>query len=69
MKLIADKFNSYMRIYQLGELVLNCPKVNYKLNYKPGKLICPRTKKMVYYNDVKEKIVKYSRMSMKYKKE
>ena len=55
--------------YQLGELVLNCPKVNYKLNYKPGQLICPRTKQMVYFEDVKDKIKAYSRMPIQYKKE
>ena len=44
MKMIRNKYNPNLRYYQLGELVLNCPKVNYKLNYKPGLLICPRTK-------------------------
>jgi hypothetical protein len=58
-----------MKWYQLGELVLNCPKVNYKLNYKPGQLICPRTKKMVYFDDVKHKLEKYARMPIKYKHE
>ena len=44
MKMIQKTFNCEIKYYQLGELVLNCPKVNYKLNYKPGLLICPRTK-------------------------
>jgi len=49
--------------------VLNCPKVNYKLNYKPGKLICPRTKVEVMYDDVKDKVEAYTKMPIKYKRE
>jgi arginine-tRNA-protein transferase len=42
MKLIQQKYNPKMRYYHLGELNINCPKVNYKLNYGPGALIlCP----------------------------
>jgi hypothetical protein len=26
---------------------ISCPKVNYKLNYRPGIVICPRSKKIV----------------------
>jgi len=48
---------------------LNCPKVNYKLNYKPGKLICPRTKAIVKYEDVKQRIIDYTKMPIKYKRE
>ena len=51
-----------MRYYQLGELVYNCPKVNYKLNYKPGLLICPRTKQMVNFDDVKDRVIHYSKL-------
>lgn len=36
-----------LKYYQLGEMVVTCPKVNYKLNYKPGLIICPRTKQLV----------------------
>lgn len=69
MRKVAEVYNPHMRWYQLGELVLNCPKVNYKLNYKPGQLICPRTKRMVYFEDVKQKLIDYSRMPIKFKKE
>ena len=48
---------------------MNCPKVNYKLNYKPGILICPRTKIEVKYDDIKDKVEAYSKMPIKYKKE
>lgn len=67
MKMVAEHFNPSLKWYQLGELVLNCPKVNYKLNYKPGQLICPRSKRMVYFDDVKDKLVAYSRMPLQYK--
>jgi len=69
MRMIQEKYNPKLKYYQLGELVYNCPKVNYKLNYKPGLLICPRTKQIVNYEDAKSKIIKYSKMPMKYKKE
>jgi arginine-tRNA-protein transferase len=36
-----------LKHYQLGEMVIGCPKVNYKMNYKPGLVICPRTKAIV----------------------
>ena len=36
-----------LKYYQLGEMVKTCAKVNYKLNYKPGIIICPKTKKLV----------------------
>ena len=47
MRLIKEKYNPALKYYQLGEMVITCPKVNYKLNYKPGLIICPRTKKMI----------------------
>jgi hypothetical protein len=56
--------------YQLGELVWNCPKVNYKLNYKPGYLICPRTKQKVLLDEaIKERVIAFSKLPIKYKRE
>lgn len=69
MKQVAENFNPSLKWYQLGELVLNCPKVNYKLNYRPGQIICPRSKQMVYFDDVKDKLEAYAKMPIKYKKE
>lgn len=43
MKKLRQDLNKDMQYYQLGELVINAPKVNYKLNYKPGLVVCPRT--------------------------
>lgn len=36
-----------------------CPKVNYKLNYAPGIVICPRTKVDLFWDDVKETTTVY----------
>ena len=33
MRLIREKFNQNLIYYQLGEMVPNCPKVNYKCSY------------------------------------
>lgn len=33
--------------YVLGDMVISCPKVNYKLQYQPGYIPCPRTKKEI----------------------
>lgn len=35
-RMLQKKFAPNLELYQLGDLVLNCSKVNYKLNYKPG---------------------------------
>ena len=37
-------------------MVPTCDKVNYKLNYQPGYILCPRTKATVPYEKVKEQI-------------
>ena len=54
-------------MYNLSDLVLNCPKVNYKLNYKPGFILCPKTKQWVNYDDIKHKVINYSKMTLKEK--
>ena len=56
MRMVREKYNPNLKWYQLGELVITCPKVNYKLNYKPGYLICPRTHKMIPEEECMEKI-------------
>ena len=33
---LQDLWSPELKYYHLGELVLDCPKVNYKLNYQPG---------------------------------
>ena len=51
-----------MQYYHLGELVVDCPKVNYKLNYQPGQVLCPFSKKWVLYEDAKPEIMKIKNM-------
>ena len=50
-------------------MVLDCPKVNYKLNYKPGVIVCPRTHVIVKYDDVKDKIHHYAKLPYEFKKQ
>lgn len=45
-----------MQFYMLGDIVPTCPKVNYKMNYQPGFVQCPRTKKEMPYSEVKDTI-------------
>ena len=33
---LQDMWQQSLEFFHLGELVIECPKVNYKLNYKPG---------------------------------
>jgi arginyl-tRNA---protein transferase len=40
---VRQSQNKY-RWYVLGDLVNRCSKVNYKLQYQPGYILCPRTK-------------------------
>ena len=47
----------------MTDLVVTCPKVNYKLNYKPGMVVCPRTKKSLPYDSVKDKMDYYGNLS------
>jgi hypothetical protein len=39
-----------LRYYHLGELVIDSPKVNYKLNYKPGEVLDPYSKEWIPYD-------------------
>lgn len=68
MKMYKRTFNQNFLWYQLGELVVDCPKVNYKLNYKPGTVIDPRTKQLIRWDDIKSKVEHYKRMPIEFKK-
>lgn len=48
----SEKYNQNFKWYQLGELVVTCNKVNYKLQYQPGTILCPRTKRELLYSEV-----------------
>lgn len=53
MHLIKEKYNPKLSYYHLGELNVNCSKVNYKLNYGPGGMVmCPETKEWLAYDAV-----------------
>ena len=39
-----------------------CPKVNYKCHYKPGWVLCPRTKVPVLFKDVEEMVCLFSQL-------
>lgn len=67
MRLIKEKYNPDLKYYQLGEMVHTCPKVNYKLNYRPGLVVCPRTKELVEYEKVKEDIMLISKLPIEEK--
>jgi len=43
-------------------MVPSCPKVNYKLNYTPGLVICPRTKVDLRWDDIKETASVYEKL-------
>lgn len=36
MRMVQKHFNPRLDSYMLGDIVVTCPKVNYKLNYQPG---------------------------------
>jgi arginine-tRNA-protein transferase len=56
MRMIKERYNPKLKWYNLGEMVKTCPKVNYKLNYRPGYMVCPRTKEIVPYDQIKDKV-------------
>jgi len=56
-----------LQYYHLGELVVDCPKVNYKLNYKPGEVLCPYSKEWVPFSEAEPEIMKLKNMTKKEK--
>ena len=46
-----------------------CPKVNYKLNYQPGIVICPRTKVDLWWSEIKETTKVYEQLPIEEKKQ
>jgi len=69
MAMVREQFNPELQYYQLGEIVLDCPKVNYKMNYKPGLLICPRTNVLVSFDNVKDRVREFTKLPLQYKKD
>lgn len=56
MKMVQKRFNQNLKYYVLGSVMLNSPKYVYKLNYKPGMVICPKSHQYVNFCDVEQKI-------------
>lgn len=62
MRMVQKRFNPNLKHYVLGSVMLNSPKYVYKLNYRPGLVLCPKTHQFMNFEEVKAKIVKYSRL-------
>mgnify|MGYP000912354872 CR=1 FL=1 len=69
LRLIREQFNPEIAYYQLGTTVPHCPKVNYKMNYKPGTVLCPRTKVSLPWSEVKQKVAIVQSLSIRQKLE
>jgi len=68
-RMIKKKHYPRLEFYQLGEMVPDCPKVNYKCNYQPGIILCPRTKEPLMYDDCKELISVYKGLPIEDKRQ
>lgn len=62
MKMVQKRFNQNLKYYVLGSVMLNSPKYVYKLNYKPGLVLCPKTHQYLSFSDVEHKIKGYQRL-------
>jgi len=68
MKMLRTAYNMpKLKWYCLGELNHSCSKVNYKLNYKPGYVLCPYTKKWFEYESVKDTILMLENLTIEEK--
>ncbi len=68
MRYLKQNHLPHLKYYQLGEMVLTCPKVNYKLNYKPGFVLCPRTKTVVAVDAVMDQMKMIASLSIEEKR-
>lgn len=50
-------------------MVPDCTKVNYKCNYQPGIILCPRTKQPLMYDNCKELISVYKGLAIEDKRQ
>jgi hypothetical protein len=60
---IKKQHNQDLTWYLLGEMVPDCPKINYKCNYQPGTILCPRTKQHVPHDKCKQKMLDYKNLN------
>ena len=66
---LREMWSPDLSYYHLGELVLDCPKVNYKLNYQPGQVLCPYSKLWVDFEIAKPQILHFMNLTKKQKSE
>ena len=65
MRLLRAHFNMpSLKWYHLGEFNNSCPKVNYKLNFKPGQVLCPLSRQWVDFEACKQAIEAVERMTV-----
>jgi len=62
-KKLIETCKPNLKYYGLGELVNECSKVNYKLAYKPGEVLCPYSNIWIPYQDALPEINKLSAMT------
>lgn len=62
-KQLMDIWHPTLQYYHLGELVLDCPKLNYKLNFTPGQVLCPFSKIWVDFSEARPEMEKLQKMS------
>jgi len=62
MAMIREQFNPDLQYYHLCDFSLSCPKLAYKMNYRPGFLICPRTNDLVSVDKAKPYLEELSKM-------
>lgn len=67
-RMIKQIYNPRLEFYQLGDIVMDCPKVNYKANYLPGLVMCPYSKLNVPFEIAKETIDLYKSLTVAEKK-
>lgn len=51
MNFLNEVFGTTLKWYSMGEMVTTCPKVNYKMNYKPGEVLDMYTFKWIKLTD------------------
>ncbi|TNV81128.1 hypothetical protein FGO68_gene1509 [Halteria grandinella] len=69
IRMVKQLYNPKLRYYQLGELQVACPKLNYKLNYQGGLVLCPTTFKWISINQALPKIKAINLMTQEQKQQ
>ncbi len=62
-RMIKEIYSPHLEYYQLGDMVSDCAKVNYKCNYQPGLVMCPRTRVNLPYESCKDLIDVFKRLT------